>query len=174
MGDQVMPEDAVRLTPMTDAEARAFLRRSREAYADTLVRAGAAADRAAVLAGLPGVDALLPRRDAAPPDAVLWHIEEGHTAERVGALWFVVRGEYGARTGFVQDFVVFAPYRRRGHGRAALLALEDEARRLGLDRIALNVFAANGPARALYDRLGYREQSIVLAKAVGRSPDAPP
>jgi RimJ/RimL family protein N-acetyltransferase len=42
--------------------------------------------------------------------------------------------------------------------------LEEEARRLGAPRIELNVFGGNEPARALYHKLGYREDAVVMSK----------
>ena len=44
---------------------------------------------------------------------------------------------------------------------------EEEARRLGRQRIKLNVFARNAVARALYLSLGFEEMSIQMSKPVG-------
>lgn len=45
--------------------------------------------------------------------------------------------------------------RGRGIGRAAMNALEEEARALGLRKLLLEVRADNSPAIALYERTGY-------------------
>jgi hypothetical protein len=47
-----------------------------------------------------------------------------------------------------------------------MVALEDEARSLGLDRIRLNVFGQNDIARRLYLSLGYSELSILMGKGL--------
>ena len=62
------------------------------------------------------------------------------------------------------DIVIDEPYRRRGYGQAAMLALEDSVRSLGLRGIALHVFGHNTAARALYERLGYTVTNINMAK----------
>ena len=56
--------------------------------------------------------------------------------------------------------------RGRGYGRAAMLLAEDEARRRGLRRIDLNVFAGNAVARSLYGSLGYQERSVYMSKSL--------
>ncbi len=50
--------------------------------------------------------------------------------------------------------------RRRGYGRAIMLLAEEVARNLGHERIALNVFAKNEAAIALYTSLGYRTSEV--------------
>ena len=47
-------------------------------------------------------------------------------------------------------------FRRRGVATALLDAAADRARALGLRRLALDTGAANAPARALYERYGFR------------------
>ncbi len=42
--------------------------------------------------------------------------------------------------------------------------VEEEARRLGIDRIALNVFGRNEVARNLYRSLGYEENAVSMGK----------
>lgn len=50
-------------------------------------------------------------------------------------------------------------YRRQGLALAVIRALLQKATTLGVQRIFLQVVAANEPARALYDRLGFRTVS---------------
>ena len=47
-------------------------------------------------------------------------------------------------------------FRRRGVGTALLDAAAERARALGLGKLALDTGAANAPARALYERYGFR------------------
>lgn len=49
--------------------------------------------------------------------------------------------------------------RRRGHAAAVISAVAADAERLGILHLWLQVTAANSPARALYDRLGFVEAS---------------
>jgi ribosomal protein S18 acetylase RimI-like enzyme len=86
--------------------------------------------------------------------------------EKVGYLWFAIRGTDNNRHAFVFDFVVFEPYRRRGYGSQAFLALENEVRSQGLYNIRLHVFGHNEPARELYRKLGYLETNVMMRKDI--------
>jgi ribosomal protein S18 acetylase RimI-like enzyme len=54
-------------------------------------------------------------------------------------------------------------FRRRGVGTALLDAAAERARALGLRKLALDTGAANAPARALYERYGFRLSGEVPA-----------
>jgi len=58
--------------------------------------------------------------------------------------------------------MVARPYRRRGIGAQLMQAAEDWARRAGVRKLELHVFPHNGPAIALYERLGYRREGVRL------------
>ena len=45
-----------------------------------------------------------------------------------------------------------------------MLALEDDVRARGLDRIELNVFGGNTVARGLYGSLGYTDTFVSMGK----------
>jgi GNAT superfamily N-acetyltransferase len=57
----------------------------------------------------------------------------------------------------VRDVAVLESHRRRGIARAMMAALEDAAREAGMRRVGLSVGTddGTGPARALYEELGY-------------------
>ena len=85
--------------------------------------------------------------------------------ERVGDLWFAERdSDFGDKAAFIYSIEIFEEFRGRGLGRQAMLALEDEVRRRGLSRIALNVFGGNDVARSLYRSVGYAETAVFMSK----------
>lgn len=65
----------------------------------------------------------------------------------------------GETVGYVSFVVVVADAAGSGIGRRLMTAAEDWASQQGCAMITLEVFAANAVARAVYDRLGYREQT---------------
>ena len=109
-------------------------------------------------------EALLPQ-GLATPGHHFRAIVDAHGAV-VGTLWFAEKTKFGEPIAYVFDLLVDEAQRRRGHARAAFIALEAEARRLGLHGVALQVFGHNAAGRALYAGLGYEPTNLSLYKAV--------
>ena len=63
----------------------------------------------------------------------------------------------------VMNVAVAPAYRRQGIGEGLMVALMDALRQRGMESLTLEVRASNGPAIALYDRLGFAQ--------VGRRPN---
>jgi ribosomal protein S18 acetylase RimI-like enzyme len=63
---------------------------------------------------------------------------------------------FGPRAGYVSMVVVDPAHRRRGLARTLLERARSATRSRGRPYIALDVLAANAPARTLYESLGYR------------------
>jgi GNAT superfamily N-acetyltransferase len=83
-----------------------------------------------------------------------------------GYLWLCDRdGELGHSL-FVYAVEIDEDFRGRGLGRAAMVFAEEEARRLGIAKVALNVFGGNAVARHLYLDLGYTETAVHMEKRV--------
>lgn len=64
----------------------------------------------------------------------------------------------------VETLAVRERDRRTGAGTALMRAAEQWAREQGIERVELNVWDFNQPARALYERLGYRAASHVMVR----------
>ena len=79
---------------------------------------------------------------------------------RVGTVFLGRRGE----DLWLYDITIDVGEREKGHGRAAMLALEEEVRLLGHESVALNVWGGNEVARGLYRSLGYVEESVHMRK----------
>ncbi len=79
------------------------------------------------------------------------------------------------RAAYLSMVAVAEPYRRRGHARALLERARAIARRYGKPFLALDVLTENAPARALYERAGYRPlRRIGLFVREGTEPPPPP
>lgn len=73
----------------------------------------------------------------------------------VGVLWLFTKSRATGPESFIYELLVHADKRRRGYGRAIMLAALDVCRRRGVVSVGLNVFGHNAPARELYDSLGF-------------------
>ncbi|HEY7196866.1 MAG TPA: GNAT family N-acetyltransferase [Gaiellaceae bacterium] len=93
----------------------------------------------------------------APDAAVLVAEEEGALVGRLS----ISRDPHPASR-HVADvgLLVAKDYRRRGIGRALMLAAEEWGRDIGLGKIELHVFPHNEAAIALYDSLGYEREGL--------------
>lgn len=73
-------------------------------------------------------------------------------------------GLTGEEQGYISMLAVAAEASGRGIGRALMEAAEDWARDRGYRLLTLETFGDNHPARAFYARLGYREETLKLAR----------
>ena len=151
----------VRLRPLREDEFDDWLNESRDGYARSMVENGGFPEAEALEKARADFAGLLSAGLATPGHAV-FALEDDASGEPVGSLWVGERRDALA----VYDVEVEEGLRGRGYGRAAMLLAEGEARRRGLGRIDLNVFAGNVIARSLYASLGYQERSVYMSKSL--------
>jgi ribosomal protein S18 acetylase RimI-like enzyme len=142
-------------------EYQAFADRSRQGYIDGMVEHGGML-RAAAEAKADRDFALVLPDGLETPGHWIFVVEADGLA--VGVLWFAERVMDGRTTAFVYDIHIDDDQQGRGHGRAAMLAFEQEASLRGLTHLSLNVFGGNERARGLYRSLGYGETSVQMSK----------
>ena len=159
---------SVTLRPIRDDELRGWLVGARIEHArDMVADAGFDPDGARLKVNR-DLDARFPGGRIAEGHVVFVVEADG---ERVGFLWAGERPDpVGRPTFFVYDVRIDEGQRRRGYGRAAMIAAEAEAGRRGIDRVALNVFGGNERARSLYRSLGYTERAVTMDKTLEREP----
>jgi GNAT superfamily N-acetyltransferase len=104
--------------------------------------------------------------DAMPPGAALL-LAESPKGDALGLVYLEQQLDYYRKAhGHVSVLAVAAEAEGKGVGRLLLEAAERWARDQGLSMITLNVFAANGRARGVYERLGYAPETIRYAKVL--------
>ncbi len=153
----------VALTPLTESEYMEWQESAIAGYAAEKTAAGNfPADRALELSRQEFA-ALLPAGTGTPRQHL--YAIRADDGTRVGVIWLAEPpADQLTGAGFVYELSILPEHRRRGYATAAMLALEGEARRLGLSALALHVFGHNAAARALYDRLGYTITNINMRK----------
>ena len=158
----------VRLEPMNEDEYQAYLSRTIPEYAEEHVRGGRWSPEEALEKSAEEYRGYLPE-GLATPGQHLFSIKEATTGASVGMLWFADEQRGAGRTAFVYDVWIDDRFRRRGYAGQAFQALERLARDMGLQRIELHVFGHNLPARALYQKLGFAETNVIMAKLLDAS-----
>jgi ribosomal protein S18 acetylase RimI-like enzyme len=155
----------LQMRPMTQGEFRLYRQRAVSAYARDLVESGQATQADALERAAACVDLLLPD-GLLTDDQVLLTIRDTPDGEPLASLWYAVVTEGPYRSLFIHDLEVDAAHRREGVATRVLLAVEDEARRLGVTGLGLSVFLHNEAALALYRGLGYTAITTTLVKPV--------
>jgi ribosomal protein S18 acetylase RimI-like enzyme len=149
----------VQLAPMDAPEFDPFMDRLTRSYAEDNIRAGLWSEEQGLNEVQKQVQILLPA-GRETPNHFFFTIFSEPPEEKVGAIWFAVE----PRGGFIDDLLIFEPFRRHGYAERAMVLLERVAQEKGARKLLLQVFAENGAARKLYAKLEYAERAIAMSK----------
>ena len=152
----------VNLRAMTSEEYERWVHAAIASYAEDKVASGQWLPDESLARSAAEHAKLLPQGLLTPDNHLLSVLDGNH--QPVGVLWFAVTTKFNAPVAYVYNIEIDPKHRRRGHAYRALLALEEEARSLGLAGVALHVFGHNTTAQALYAKLGYVPTNINLYK----------
>lgn len=100
----------------------------------------------------------------------LFSVKEKEQQTPVGHLWFNVLEQEKGPVAFILDILIYDEFQGQGYGQAAMTALEEKVRELGLNRIGLHVFGHNQRAFRLYQKMGYTVTDIQMFKTLERYP----
>ena len=151
----------ITLQPMTEADFHIYLEKTIPEYAREKVQAGNWSAEEAPERSRKEYEIYLPQGVQTPGNFLFTLVNEA--GEKVGFLWYAIQPRQPG-LGFIYDFEVYASFRRRGYASQALVLLEQDARRHGLDRLDLHVFGHNIAARELYKKAGFVESNIMMLK----------
>lgn len=100
-----------------------------------------------------------------PPEGA-WLLVAESGAAPLGFIYLEVLRDYfvGEEHGHIGILAVTEQAEGRGAGGALICAAEAWARERGYRRLTLNVFEGNTRARAVYDHLGYRPETVRYVK----------
>ncbi|EPW1877299.1 GNAT family N-acetyltransferase [Listeria monocytogenes] len=95
------------------------------------------------------------------PNEYLYSIISG---EKIGYIWFHVDETRSGKHAFIYDFVIFEAFRGKGFGTKTLAALDVLAKEMQITKIGLHVFSHNQTAIGLYNKVGFQNTDITMAK----------
>jgi len=154
----------ITLRRVTQLEYDSYYKEAVERYTEELVQAHDLTLDEARKAASKSFMRLLPDQTPDEHDQHILVLVEG--AQKVGILWFGIDKDRQPPEVYIWDLFIDTPYRGRGYGKQALLALEDHARERRISRISLNVFEHNKIAGHLYEGTGYGRVASLLAKKI--------
>src|ERR687898_1374008 len=161
------PKDTnnVRFVELEDGQYREYRKNLVRHYAADKVRAGAWSQAEAEGRAARDVDGLLPEGPATQGQ-FLYSVKDDSMDAEVGTVWFRLRDSGVGRSVWIYDIIIHENFRRKGYASRALELVEDRARELGARSVELHVFGHNHGARALYEKAGFNETSITMAKPI--------
>ena len=144
----------IELIPMCEAEFEPFMKISMRSQAQDQVKAGEwKAEEADT--HIQKLRQLFLPEGLNTPKHFFFTLEENEINQKVGVLWFTIVDQDDSQLFYVMDILIYPEYRRHGYASQAFLQMETKALEMGINRIGLNVFKHNAPARAMYEKLGY-------------------
>jgi mycothiol synthase len=111
----------------------------------------------------------LPRGAATPGQLLRKAVRDG---TEVGWIWVTLPGPARPDLAWISDVEVDPGFRSRGYAGAIITAVEAELAGLGVPRLGLNVFGANGTAIGVYERLGFEVYAQQRARELTGIPAA--
>jgi RimJ/RimL family protein N-acetyltransferase len=163
------PKDT-NIVELGDAPYREYRNHLVRDYAADKVRSGAWSQAEAEGRAARDVDGLLPEGPATHGH-FLYSVKDDSMGADVGTVWFALRDSGVGRSVWIYDIIINENFRRKGYASRTLELVEDRARALGAKSVELHVFGHNQGARALYEKVGYKETSITMAKQMGTEQD---
>ncbi|MGZ3787031.1 MAG: GNAT family N-acetyltransferase [Bacteriovorax sp.] len=151
------------LFELTSAEYEFWKERSLREYKQETIRANGLTEAEAEEKAQGDFNRYLPN-GLGSPDQYIFSMKDNGTL--IGFLWFCERGAADNRKAYILDIVVEEAHRGKGHGKKAMLLLEEKVKAMGLRHIGLHVFGHNHRAHELYKKLGYVETNIVMEKVL--------
>lgn len=87
----------------------------------------------------------------------------------IGFVWIdqICHGFTGKTQAYIRDIFIAEKFRNQGLGQALLVRAEQWAKQQGYDGVGLSVAAHNSPARKLYEKLGYKTETLRMDKSLG-------
>ena len=99
-------------------------------------------------------------------DQFFFEAVDDNTQDKIGYLWLGVQERFGRKVVSINEISVKPPHRGKGFGKALMNCVENEAKKVGAQRIRLHVFHHNEIARKLYSSMGFKVSSLDMFKLI--------
>ncbi|MNL00412.1 putative N-acetyltransferase YycN [compost metagenome] len=149
---------------MSEQDYAFWSKRSRESYADDMIKANGLKREEADKTANDSFKRLLPDGRNSKDNFLFTAHDEAQNV--LGYIWFTIRGAENNRKAFICDVVIQDQYRGKGYGTKIMELVEIEIKKQGLNRIGLHVFGFNETAINLYKKLGYLTTDLEMEKTL--------
>ena len=149
----------VKFTNMSEEAFQSFRARSLREYADSICKNYDVSVEVATERATSQFDELL-KSGLHTENQSIFHVTDEATGENVGIVWYSYKEE--DRQVFLYEIWMDPNFRGKGYGTQTMEELHRQSKELGAQKVGLHVFGQNTGAIALYRRLGYEENSIVM------------
>ncbi|AUS12838.1 GNAT family N-acetyltransferase [Bacillus subtilis] len=150
------------LEAMTLKEFEAFRGMSVQNYAKQNITSGTWTEKEALEKSEQAYESMIPN-GLDSSNHYFWNITNVQ-GESMGWLWLYADPFHPQKEAFIYSFGLYEAFRGKGLAQLALQKLDERARELGVERLALHVFAHNETAVYLYQKMGYAMTNIRMRK----------
>lgn len=147
---------------MTQIEFEEYLDTAVGHLADEISKARDLPKEDGMKAALTSFKSLFPENQVLSTDQYVYHLVAD--GEKVGIIHFGIKRDKKMPYVYLWDIAVDSKHRGKGFGQKAMETLDTHVKQLGIKSIRLNVFGHNTTAVKLYEKIGYRPESMALVK----------
>ncbi|MEG0443389.1 MAG: N-acetyltransferase [Carnobacterium sp.] len=151
------------LQKMTEPDFTDYLSRAIADYAAEKIKAGTWGEEEAQKLAEETFANLLPS-GVKTETQHLFSIVESVFSQKVGYLWFQSSEGVHGKAAFIYDFIIFEEFRSLSYGTQTMSELEEIAKKMGIKKVMLHVFAHNTTAFSLYEKMGFKTTDISMSK----------
>ncbi|PUB07223.1 GNAT family N-acetyltransferase [Paenisporosarcina sp. OV554] len=150
----------VKLDLMNSDDYQKYITSAIESYAEEKVLSGNWNEEESIMKAKEEYTMLLPKGEKTENN-YLYTIRKNDKA--IGVIWFALKSQ---NEGFIYDINILEEHQGFGYAKEAMKQIEAVGQKLGINKIGLHVFGQNKIARGLYEKLGYQDTNVLMAKNI--------
>lgn len=155
----------LKLVSMTEAVFNDFKGNSQREYAKSLIQVEDVPLEEGLKNASEQFDRLVPN-GLKTTDQFFFEALDEKSGKSIGYLWLGAQNRFGRKVVSINEIMIREDYRGKGLGKSLMECVEQEATKLGSNRIRLHVFHHNEIAKKLYTSMGFKVSSIDMFKII--------